>query len=258
MAVYVCVPGINMDKENIYERLEDIFGHFPENISILEEQIDIDLQMEYFEYSRDLKKKSGPADLNNLSQNLFDKKYPVAEKKHLLVQLAASEEVSAYRIIEKYLDNPDAGLTDWAVLAFQESRMLLQSKLLDEDQVFISTGLGGKGAKLRYFAVFINSMGKPFSELQQKLIRTEFDYHLPKYDAEPEEVCFMDDYCSVLAVIPFRAPIRDLFRQVVDECNQYGGFLKESFIVTNVKKLSYEEINDYVARQDNIEDDGTP
>jgi hypothetical protein len=53
-----------MDDENIYERIQDIFGHFPGNLSILEEQIDIDLQMEYFEFSRDFKK-------NNISDNIL-------------------------------------------------------------------------------------------------------------------------------------------------------------------------------------------
>ncbi len=39
------------------------------------------------------------------------------------------------------------------MLAFQENKMLLESSLLDENQILISTGLGGKGMKLRYFTV---------------------------------------------------------------------------------------------------------
>jgi len=242
-----------VDDENIYERIEDIFGHFPENFSILEEQIDIDLQMEYFEFSRSMKKSTVPGNVLPAGNNLFDKQHPVSGKKELLVQLASIEEVEAYRTIERYLKDPDIELKEWAVLAFQESRMLLQSRLLDENQVFISTGLGGKGSRLRYFVVLINSFGKPYDQLQKKLIRAEFDFFLKKNDAELEEVRFRKNYCSLLAVVPIRVSIREVFRSAVEECNQYGGFISADFIVTNVRILSYKEINDFIRRQKDVQ-----
>lgn len=238
-----------MDDENIYERLQDIFGHVPENFSILEEQIDIDLQMEYFEFSRNFKKNNISGNILEVKDNLYNSEHPLTNKKKLLVQLASLEEVKAYRAIEKYLENPDDELRDWAVLAFQESRMLLQSKFLDENQVFISTGLGGKGSKLRYFVVIINRFDKLFDDFQQKLVNTEFEFILNKYDAELEKVDFMDNYCALLAVVPINASIRDIFKSAIAECNEYGGFIKPNFIVTNVKKLSYEEITEFVIKQ---------
>jgi hypothetical protein len=238
-----------MDDENIYDRIQDIFGHFPENFSILEEQIDIDLQMEYFEYSRSFKKDLNTENILAVKDNLFNKGHSLIRKKKLLVQLASLEEVEAYRAIEKYLRDPDKKLREWAILAFQESRMLIQSKLLDENQVFISTGLGGKGAKLRYFVVLINSFDKPFEDLQKKIIRTEFDFFLKKNEAELEEVSFMDDYCSLLAIVPIKISVRDVFKSAIAECNEYGGFIKTNFIVTNVKTLSYDEIKEFVNKQ---------
>ncbi|MGF1586153.1 MAG: hypothetical protein ACFCUM_12560 [Bacteroidales bacterium] len=241
-----------MDDENIYDRIQDIFGHFPEHFSILEEKIDIDLQMEYFEFSRGFKKNLISDNILSVKDNLFEKENSIANKKKLLVQLASIEEVEAYRAIEKYVKEPDSELREWAILAFQESRMLIQSKLLDENQVFISTGLGGKGAKLRYFVVLLNSFGSPFDELQQKLIRTEIDFFLKKQDAELEEVNFMNDFCSLLAIVPIKVSIRDVFKAAIAECNEYGGFIRNNFIVTNVKTLSYEEIKDFVEKQKDI------
>ena len=46
-----------MEGENIYDKLQEIFGQVPGSFSILEEQIDIDLQMEYFEVSKLVKKE---------------------------------------------------------------------------------------------------------------------------------------------------------------------------------------------------------
>ena len=38
-----------MEGENIYDKIQEIFGESPGTLSILEEKVDIDLQMEYFE-----------------------------------------------------------------------------------------------------------------------------------------------------------------------------------------------------------------
>ncbi len=86
-----------------------------------------------------------------------------------MVQLAAHDDVEAFRIIERFHKSSEGVLHDWAVLSLQESRMILQSSLLGEQQVFISTGLGGKGQKIRYFIVLMKKdQDTPFNDTQKK------------------------------------------------------------------------------------------
>ena len=144
-----------MEGENIYDKIQEIFGQVPGSFSILEEQIDIDLQMEYFEVSRLAKKDLDKALTLNEKDEIFNPELDRSKKKALFARLASLENVGAYRTIEKYLKEDHQDLRNWAILALQESRMLLESTLLDENQVFISTGLGGKGSLLRYFIVLI-------------------------------------------------------------------------------------------------------
>ena len=70
--------------------------------------------------------------------------------------------MECYRAIESFLEIAEEILHDWAVLALNESRMLLESKFLDESQVFISTGLGGKEEKFRYFVVLMTRIEHGF------------------------------------------------------------------------------------------------
>lgn len=240
------------EEENIYDKIQEIFGQFPDNLNILEESINIDLQMEYFEFSKKIKKDLVSENILKSKEQLFQKDLAVSARKKLLVQLASVEEVEAYRAIEKYLKEPDAELKEWAILAFQESRMLLQSKFLDENQVFISTGLGGKGASLRYFVVLISSDDSLFSELQQKIIRNEFEYTLKKHKGEIESLQFEENFATMLTILPIKASIRDIFKEAISESNQYGNFLKANFIVTNVKKLNIEEIKDFIQKQKDV------
>ena len=95
-------------------------------------------------------------------------------EKKILCDLAFIDDVKAYRRIEKFIESASGTLKQWATLSLQESRMLLQSSLLDEQQVFISTGLGGKGKKLRYFVVFLSvNENEMLSSTQQKLLKDD-------------------------------------------------------------------------------------
>ncbi|MEA3444750.1 MAG: hypothetical protein U9R19_08505 [Bacteroidota bacterium] len=248
---------MDIEQENIFDKIKDVFGSMSGNVNVLEQQIDIELQMEYFKTSKKYRKFE-PEDILKRKDELFSDEIPVDEKRKLLVQLASIDDVEAFRAIEKYNKLPDKDLQNWSVMALQESRMIIESSLLDENQVFISTGLGGKGSKLRYFVVLIHQKKENFSKIQQKLVSSELDYSLSKYNGELESIVFSDHYAKLLTVVPISAPLQKLFQDAIHEANQIGDFIMENFIVTNVKQLSDTEITDFLTKPpeniDNIED----
>lgn len=235
-----------MEDENLYDKIRELFGNIPDNFSILEEEIDIDLQLEYFEYSRKHRGDTASNEILSIKEILLDHSHPVEERRKLLVQLASIEDVDAYRMIEKYLQKPEPELRDWAVLALQESRMLLESKLLDENQVFISTGLGGKENKLRYFVVIISKEALNFTEFHMDIIKKEFKYVLKKHYAYIEELLFFKNFATLVVLIPLELSLKAVFKDAIKECNQFGDFLSSHFIITNVKKLSKREILEFL------------
>ena len=130
--------------ENDLKKIQEAIDSLPENFSILEEQIDVDLQMEYFELARSTREEDEIEGLIKTAPDLLYSEESTFElKKKTLVGLAGIDDVEAFRIIEKFHKESSEELKSWAVLALQESRMVLQSSLLEEQQVFISTGLGG-------------------------------------------------------------------------------------------------------------------
>jgi hypothetical protein len=235
--------------ENIYDKIKELIGDYPNRLSILEEQIDIDLQMEYFEVSRRVKENLNKEITMNDSPKLFDTDYSKEYKKDLLPRLASVEKVEAFRIIEKFMKDPPLELKNWGIMALQESKMLIESKLLDENKVFISTGLGGKGNKLRYFVVLLGKDIIEFSDLQKKVIKNEFEITLKKYNSKLEEISFCLSFATLLTMVPMNVTIKQIFKEAIDECNQYGDFLVQNFIITNVKILSFNEIKDFIEKQ---------
>jgi len=241
------------EHENLYEKIQEILGGSPGNLKILEQQIDMDLQVEYYECSRKLRTEVEEQWAVVQAKYLNEPGYSTQVKKEILARLATIDKVECYRFIEATLGSADDSLRDWALLALNESRMLMESKLLEESQVFISTGLGGKEQKLRYFVVLVSRTDMELNPTQQKVIANEFDYILRKYDAELEEINFSEYMATLLLLLPMHYSLKVVFQEAIIECNKYGDFLKDDFIVTNVKTLSFKEIKDFLERNREID-----
>jgi hypothetical protein len=243
------------EDENIYDKIKELVGVLPGNLNILEDQIDLDLQMKYFDSSRKYKKNfKNRIDPGN-AEDLYKDDISNSQKKDILIKLASQDKVESYRSLQNFLTESPAELREWTIMALQESRMLLESKLLDENQVFISTGLGGKGHKLRYFVVILGERLQEFSELQKRIIKKEFEFTLQKHNSEIEDFGFSGNMATVMAVVPMQIPIKPVFEEAIFECNNFGDFIQSDFVITNVKKLSFKEIEDFLQQRGNNEID---
>ncbi|MFP4664836.1 MAG: hypothetical protein ACLFM1_10455 [Bacteroidales bacterium] len=238
-----------LEGNNAYEKLQQLLKEKRDNFRVMEKQVDIDVQMKYFDAAKDIKENLPDAEtvLSEAREKLNDPDTDTEEKKRLLSQLASLEDVKAFRMIEAWLENPDEELADWAYLAYQESLMLMESAFSDEEKVFISSGMGGKENKLRYFVVFLHGeLDSAFSESQKNLIKKELSYQFEKEDAELEENEFQKAYFMFSCLIPIKTNITTMFKKVISEINQFGNILSDNFLVTNVKKLSVEEIDQFI------------
>jgi len=232
-----------MEEKQFYQNIRKVLDDLPDNFSILEEQIDIEVQMKYFELANQVRSRNLTTECFENREQLFLPDVSSERKMEILLSIATIDDVKAFRTIEKFVGLTEGEIKQWAVLAFQESRMLIQSSLLDEQLVFISTGLGGKGQKLRYYVVFINKKRETIlNATQKKLLKDEVIFELNKHDGEFESMDFSDGFSTVLAMLPLQSDLKNIFRNIIDECNQYGDFLDDDMIVTNVKIMSRNEI----------------
>ena len=247
-----------MESENVYRKIQEFFGGLNNNFSLMEEPVDVETQMHYFEASCSLRGGVEEKSMIDRKGELFDSEMAIEEKQQLLVQMASVPNPEIYRALENYAKNPDADLKDWAKLALQENKFLLESHLLDSRQIFISTGLGGKGHKLRYFVVLINKKGDDLKPFEQKVLQDEMAYTLQRYDGELENLNFRRLFSTMRVIVPISSDLTKLFREGIEECNQFGDFLSPDFIVTNMKELSEEEITEAISGNPLVLEDDFP
>jgi hypothetical protein len=239
------------DSDDRYENIRDVINNIPDNYKILEETIDIEVQKEYFETSKNISFNTNDDVLSEMIDLLDNHELAVDECKILLQKMALIDSVDAFRAIERYAQHPQPELKEWAVLALQQSNMVLHCSLLDEQQVFISTGLGGKNEKLRYLLIFpFNIETRPISPFQQLSLERELQFFLSKNEGELESVSFEKKYATALILLPLKAPVADLIKEILTECNQLGNFLSHSAMITNMKKFTHEEITQIINDND--------
>ena len=244
------------EEGDVFKKFRDSFSKMDGHFHILEQRVPVELQMEYFKYSEQVRKERTKPDLNDMDYTAFRESLSNPEsttdyKKYILSMLATSREVKAYRMLEDYVQHPDEDVSNWAYMALMESRISLESELSDEKQIYISTGLGGKGEKLRFYVLMLSRDRKPFQEYQRKVIEREFAYFLPKADCEIERLTIGEQYVELVFLIPLRADIKLTLERVINECNQYGDVLSDIFTITNVKELTEQEVTDIINKNGN-------
>ena len=241
------------EDKDIFKKFRDSFSRIDGHFHILEQRVPVERQMEYFKYSEKIRKDKDKPDISNMDFSIFensldDPESSTEHKRYVLSMLATSRKVKAYRILEEYAQAPDPDVADWAYMALMESRIALESELSDEKQVYISTGLGGKGEKLRFYVLILANELKPFQDYQRTVIEREFPYSLGKADCEIERLTINENYLELVFLIPVRTDIKLTLDLVIGECNQYGNFLSDVFTITNVKELSAEEVDEIIKK----------
>lgn len=218
-----------------------------DNFALIDEPIDLSIQEEYLRFSETI-------DFDNVdyeevlteSDKLFDKHTPIELKKRILILLAHLGTAESCRIVETYLKISEGNLRHWALLSLKECRTFLESVLLQEEGGFISTGLGGKDNKLRYYFIVSSKDGMPFLEIDRNTIESGFETISHKYKAEIEEINFEATYAMIGILIPMDVAVGEVIEEGISECNKMSEFLFPDYYVTNVKTPTPEEISKYL------------
>src|SRR5690554_7370261 len=199
--------------------------------------------MEYFRYFDKLRRENNTFNRDEEVSILFSPDESIERKKRSLSLLASIPDVGAYRSIETYHSSPlEPELSHWSSMALVSSRIILSSELSGQQQVYISSGLGGHDKKLRFFSLFTTIERKDLTDLQKEIVEREFTFHLKKAEVVIEKFEIKNNYFTILMLFSFDEDIKSKLNSAVQECNQFGNFLEPKFLFTNVKILNEKEI----------------
>lgn len=218
-----------------------------DSFHVLEESVPIEEQMEYFKYYDDLIDRGVRFVPDSEIEMLFSPDVSIERKKECIALLSSIPDVVAYRSLESYHSNPmEPELKNWSSIALLGSRIMLDSDLSGRQQIYISSGLGGHEKKLRFFSVFISPTRADFTDLQKQIVEREFRFQLENEDVDIESFQIANNYFTILLLFPFKTDVRAILQSSIEECNQYGSFLDNKFLFTNVKVFTEAEIQQFL------------
>ena len=242
--------------DEILNQMRDESGDLKPNMHLLDEIVPVEEQIRYFKYSKYIQaeKNKAEADKEELICKLFATNIDVEDKRHFLTQLAAITDVAAYRAIETYHKNPlEKELAHWSALALIESRILLNTELSGEKQFFVSTGLGGKNGKLRYFSVVATESREDFNDFQRETILRELQFAFEQNKIEVESIDIKGNYLKLFVLCGLDHDPRSSIDDAIKEANLLGNFIDQKYLLTNIKLLDDKEIVDLLQRKETIQ-----
>ncbi|MFV0468701.1 MAG: hypothetical protein ACK5MK_07230 [Dysgonomonas sp.] len=244
--------------DDILNQLRDSSGDLKANMHMLNEIVPVEEQIKYFQYSKRIQsdKTKDVFDKHFLIARLFTPEVDVEDKRYYLTCLAGLIDIAAYRAIETYHKSPlESELANWSALALVESRILLDSELSGEKQFFVSTGLGGRDGKLRFFSVLASKDRMDFTEFQSEMILRELQFSFECNKIEMEKIEVKNNYVKMFILCDLNHNARKAIENVVKECNELGEFLDTKFIITNIKYIEDHEIENLLNKQNSNDTD---
>jgi hypothetical protein len=225
---------------------DDLGGELS-SIDIIESPIDPAVQKEYQDLSDSIDfGKVNYVEILAEADKLFVRSVAIEEKKRTLILLAHLRTIESAKILEKYLKNSEGILKDWAALSLKECRMFVENVFLSDGGGFISTGLGGKGNKLRYYFIVSKRQGRPLTGVQEEAVQEAFKASSDEYRSEIEGITSGSNYVMIGILIPMDIAVGVVIEEGIRRCNRTEEFLLNEYYVTNVKKPTEEEISRYL------------
>ena len=234
-----------MIQPTTFRQFQDFLSETDGYFHVPEKQIPVEQQIAYFQFSNRVKQeniKMRDEELETLGVDLYNPESTEEYKRRILAIFAISGDVTAYRRLERYARLAEPDTRDWAYMALMEGRIILESELSDEKQIYISTGLGGKGQKLRFYLLFPAAEGMTIEGYRRDVVEREFNFALRQADWDIERLTIHPDYAELVVLLPLRADLKAVLDGVLKECNQYGDFLAKTYTISNMKEMNEEEI----------------
>lgn len=241
------------------DELSNLFNRLQKNasseIGFLDINLGKDFILEFLEsYSKIAKKETNFEEL--LKNNPLESETATDDEiKHWLVHISTHTQPQAIEILKTLRQNPSfERLHAWAQMCDTILKANFKSEMLNENQMFMLTGMGGRDNKIRMFVGFVAENGSDFSPAQTKLLKNELEFTLKQHNGELESIEFEQEIAKAVFLLPFDAHIGDIINEAVTNANELGHYIKDNFLFTNHGILSKQEILDFFREKENKND----
>lgn len=220
------------------------------NVHQLNEPVSMLIQGQFYLYNKELREQIGRGHITLDEEDIInrvtciagDKEVVGAELKRALSELSCTESPRALRVVDELLETLQGEARSWALMAQLELRMRIVGNLVEESQIILSSGLGGRGFLVRLNGYCLNSNLSRWQDYQRELLHTELAYTCSKIGGEVEQELWGEEYFIFTILLPYDVDIQSTLQSFIERCNEFGGFIHPDCHVTNMDVFEHEAV----------------
>ena len=177
---------------------------------------------------------------------LFDANTSWEVKKKLLFLLGEYATPACFKLLKKYIDDPETTNKDWAMLALQELRFTVENEIYDEGKDMIISPLGGKGDKTRYYVVLSKKHNQPLTDKEKRSLSEMLYKVAKKKKSEVEDIEFGSSYMLIKMLVSIYIALQDVIDAFLDVGSTDMDILRYHFFSINTHKPTKKDITEYL------------
>lgn len=238
---------MKIEAEEIQKVLSHLVSKDSESVEILQEPIDIIANQEFVKYQKEHKEDllNSTDNVLNLEDKLYRNETSNSKKKEIIAALSLEGSTKAYRIVEKFLLKQDGELKQWSQIAKQQLKIKVERSLMYKKKVYVSSGLGGKNNLIRLFGVAYLKYEK-IENNQYKEFQKQIEKRFQKLNGILEKIDIQEKYFTFKILVPVNTNIDNLLQSMKENFEEYNNLIRDDILITNVKKLSKNEIESHL------------
>ncbi|MCT4599617.1 MAG: hypothetical protein N4A32_01800 [Marinifilaceae bacterium] len=238
---------MKIETEEIQKVLSHLVSKDSESVEILQEPIDIIANQEFVKYQKEHKEDllNSTDNVLKLEDKLYQNETSNSKKKEIIAALSLEGSTKAYRIVEKFLLKQDGELKQWSQIAKQQLKIKVERSLMYKKKVYVSSGLGGKNNLIRLFGVAYLKYEK-IENNQYKEFQKQIEKRFQKLNGILEKIDIQEKYFTFKILVPVNTNIDNLLQSMKENFEEYNNLIRDDILITNVKKLSKNEIESHL------------
>ena len=238
---------MKIEAEEIQKVLSHLVSKDSESVEILQEPIDIIANQEFVKYQKEHKEDllNSTDNVLKLEDKLYRNETSNSKKKEIIAALSLEGSTKAYRIVEKFLLKQDGELKKWGQIAKQQLKIKVERSLMYKKKVYVSSGLGGKNNLIRLFGVAYLKYEK-IENNQYKEFQKQIEKRFQKLNGILEKIDIQEKYFTFKILVPINTNIDNLLQSMKENFEEYNNLIRDDILITNVKKLSKNEIENHL------------
>lgn len=127
-------------------------------------------------------------------------------------------------------------------------RLNLIEDFTGDNMIFVASGLGGDGYRIRFNLVLLSCLDRPFSDFERGMIEKECRYHLERFSGQLDNLEIAHQYARLVFLLPVAESPGRFLEDLLASVNEFRPLVSCPDTISSEEYFSQERCIELVER----------